>query len=94
MDIDNESGARYLKFTNDAPDWRTVEKDGLCLEGKCSNSNCVAFEKWVLISKGMGNYDMIFDDSNNKCPMCGEYVKVTKCAFTNCSYSYTGVKKG
>jgi len=92
VDIDNNAGARNIGFSSTAPDWRMVKESGLCLEGKCMNRSCRAFGHNVIISKGMGTYDLVFDSHENECPVCSEHVKTTKCAFTDCLYSYTGVK--
>jgi len=90
-DITQADKARDLQWASEAPEWRTVTQYGLCLEGKCTNYSCDAYRQWVIICKGMGTYDLIYDQHNNKCPMCNEYVKVEKCAFSNCNYAYSGI---
>jgi len=40
VDITNEESANLQEFSNDAPKWRVVNGEGLCLEGKCTNSEC------------------------------------------------------
>lgn len=40
----------------------------------------------------MGTYDLVYDEHENKCPMCWKYVQTKKCAFTDCKYSYSGIK--
>ena len=57
------------KGCSTGPEWREI-KPGLCLEGKCKNEACIAYDKRVIISKEMGTYNLIEDDYTNKCPMC------------------------
>jgi len=90
-DITQQSKAQTYEWSTDGPEWRTVRKSGLCIEGKCKNISCEAYGHWVIISKGIGTYDLIFDEHTNKCPMCDTYVKGEKCAFNNCQYAYTGI---
>jgi len=90
VDITQESKAITQKWSNTAPDWR-VASPGLCLEGKCTNKDCRAYNSWVVINRNMGTYDMARDQHTNKCPMCSKYVETKKCAFNNCCYAYTGV---
>jgi len=92
VDITNEGKAEVKEWSMSAPLWRTVTKVGLCIEGVCNNSQCLAFERWVIISKGMGCYDVIQDKDKNFCPVCYQKVKPEKCAFTNCVYTYAGIK--
>jgi len=90
-DITQSEKAVDLQWSTEAPEWRTVTQSGLCLEGKCANAACEAYRQWVIICKGIGTYDVVYDQHNNKCPMCNEYVKVVKCAFSNCNYGYSGI---
>mmetsp|Transcript_10183 Transcript_10183/g.8729 ORF Transcript_10183/g.8729 Transcript_10183/m.8729 type:complete len:100 (+) Transcript_10183:1234-1533(+) len=92
VDIENQDKAKTHQWSTSAPKWRYATADGLCLEGKCTNKSCEAFGKYVIINKGTGCYDLIYDEHSNKCPMCSQYVKATKCAFNNCTYRYTGIK--
>lgn len=91
VDITNESKAKTLHFSQTAPNWRICTK-GLNLEGICKNKSCEAYNQWVIIQKGIGTYDMIFDEHLNRCPICYNYVESKKCAFSNCIYGYVGVK--
>ena len=68
-DITETSRARNLSWSRSGPEWRTVRKHGLCLEGKCMNSHCVAYTKSVIISKGIGTYDVVLDQHENRCPI-------------------------
>jgi len=90
-DITQKDKARDLQWSKEAPNWR-MAKRGLCLEGVCENENCEAFEKMVVMNKGIGTYDIVQDQYKNKCPMCKTYVKVEKCGFNNCIYGYSGIK--
>ena len=74
-----------------APEWRIVE-NGLALEGTCSNKNCKAFNKSVLISVGFGCFDLILDADKHVCPLCKKYVNPMNCGFNNCQYRMTGIK--
>jgi len=76
----------------ETPKWRTLTSYGLCIEGFCTNISCPAFRNLVLISKGMGYYDLASDQYNNFCPCCSKYVKPEIFAFVNCSFCYFGVQ--
>jgi len=89
VDITQTSGATQKQWNSSAPEWRTAVP-GLCLEGKCKNEACRAYDKWVIISKEMGTYDLIEDDYTNKCPICSQYVEVENCGFNRCNYSFSG----
>ena len=41
--------------------------------------------------KDMGIYDLIYDEYNNKCPICKEYVETEKCGFSGCEYKCIGI---
>jgi len=92
-DITQEHKSKNFEWSDEAPDWR-MAGEGLCLEGECLNSECKAFGDWVIMNKGMGTYDGVYDEHKNRCPMCWKYVKAEKCAFNNCFYGYTGIKLG
>lgn len=90
VDITQTSKAQLHNWSKSAPIWREVTKASLCLEGKCTTKGCKAYGEWVIISKGVGTYDVIHHEHLNKCPVCRNYVKAEKCAFTRCWYSYSG----
>jgi ubiquitin len=90
-DITDPSKATNIQWSKSAPKWRYVTESGLCLEGKCENKMCEAYNNWVIINRGVGTYDIVYDQHNNQCPICYKYVKTEKCAFTDCQYSYVGV---
>jgi len=74
-DITKEEKAKSFEWSKSgAPDWRMARK-GLCLEGKCLNERCRAYGRWVIINKGVGTYDVVYDHYQNRCPMCWAYVK-------------------
>ena len=91
-DITQPMDATDLDWDDEAPEWRCVTMNGLSLEGICLNMECVACFRWVIISKGIGTYDIVSDQHKNRCPMCAKYVRAEKCAFNNCYYGYTGIK--
>ena len=91
VDISQENKAKKLEFVSEAPDWRMCSP-GLNLEGICTNKHCTAYNNWVIVMKSFGTYDLIYDEHENKCPMCSQYVETKKCAFSRCMYSYIGVK--
>jgi len=92
VDIGQEDKALNIGFSNTAPDWRVVTGSGFCIEGRCQNKDCVAYNQYVIVNKGIGVFDLIFDDHRNPCPMCQQYVKSEKCAFTDCRYTFSGIK--
>lgn len=77
----SESGPDYLACVN-----------GFNNEGICTNEKCRAFGEWVVIPKGMGEFNVIEEDHENKCPACGKYVKGEQCGFNNCSFKVIGKK--
>lgn len=91
VDITQESKAKTIQFSKEAPTWR-ICRYGLNLEGVCKNTDCEAFNNWVIVRKDFGTYDLIYDEHENNCPICHKYVETKKCAFSNCTYSYVGVK--
>jgi len=86
---------KIFDWSKDAPDWRYASK-GLCLEGKCSNKVCKAFNKMVIINMGD---KCIFKLNKNRgrqptnCPMCGIHVIPLTCGFNNCSYRYISIRE-
>ena len=91
VDISKENTGKAIEFSHEAPDWRICCK-GLNLEGICKNKDCIAFNKWVIIKKGIGTYDLIYDAQENICPICRKLVDVKKCGFSSCFYNYVGVQ--
>lgn len=59
---------KIFEWNNEAPKWR-VAKIGLCLEGKCINKNCVAFNKMVVVNMGVpiiSNYIIVYHQLINQ----------------------------
>lgn len=94
VDVSNDSIAERREFVKEAPEWRIVRRPGLCLEGKCTNKDCKANGKYVIINKGFGLFDVGKNryDDDVICPMCKKIVDFETCAFSNCLYSYVGKK--
>jgi hypothetical protein len=94
IDVSNESGLQHIKFSQTAPRWRIV-KGGLCLEGKCLNASCVAYQQQVIINIGYRQFDILTDANaqTSKCPVCLKYVEPTTCGFTACLWRWWGIKK-
>lgn len=44
------------KWSDSAPDWR-IAKIGMCVEGFCQNSNCVAYGNMVIMNMGVNFFD-------------------------------------
>ena len=84
-----------LKWDKTAPKWR-IAKKGLCLEGKCTNSDCDAFNQMVLINMGeICIFRLGLDKTRQRtnCPICYEHVKPVTCGFNNCEYRYISIKE-
>lgn len=94
VDVSNNSGLQYIKFSQTAPRWRIV-KPGLCLEGKCLNESCVAHKEQVFINIGYKQFNVLTDANaeTSKCPVCSRYVEPSTCGFTNCLWRWWGIKK-
>jgi len=90
LDITQKAKVQILRWSDDGPEERRTDA-GLNLQGKCCNKNCEAFGKWA-INKGVTTYDHVYDEHENKCPLCFRYVNVESCAFNNCRYGYSGIK--
>jgi len=43
---------KIFEWSKNAPDWR-IAKMGLCLEGKCTNKQCKAYNSTVIINMGV-----------------------------------------
>jgi ubiquitin len=86
---------QIFEWSKTAPDWR-IAKIGLCLEGKCTNEQCKAYNNMVIINMGV---PVVFKlglpsaKQPTNCPMCQKYVKPITCAFNNCEYRYIAIKE-
>lgn len=92
VDVSNKAGVETLKFSKSAPKWR-IACPGLCLEGKCENYDCDAYNQWVIMNKGYGSFDLENDYSSCLCPICKELTLSETCGFTKCIYSFSGIKR-
>ncbi len=84
---------QLFKWSKNAPKWRTA-KIGLCLEGKCTNKQCEAYNNNVIINMGVPiMFKLGMPTANNPtiCPICK--LKATTCAFNNCDYRYIAIKE-
>ncbi|CAF3024999.1 unnamed protein product [Rotaria sp. Silwood2] len=94
VDLSNTSGLIRRKWSSSAPKWRKAAP-GICLEGKCNNSSCDAYQKAVIINIGLRKFDYLQDitKDTSKCPMCSKYVEPITCAFNNCYWRWEGIKQ-
>ncbi|CAF3916912.1 unnamed protein product [Rotaria sp. Silwood1] len=94
VDLADLSAVVEIPFVTSAPEWRLAEK-GLCLEGKCENKKCKAFNQMVVINMNMGIFDYFQDMTplNTKCPICQTEVNVITCALNNCEWRWAGEKQ-
>lgn len=88
-DVSNKKAYQEHEWSSDAPDWR-IAKNGLCIEGKCTNSECVAKGKNVIVNMGYVCADIAVEEL--KCPMCFHMVIGTTCGFNNGFYKIIGQK--
>lgn len=87
-----KKGIEYKKDEN-APDWRIVS-NGLCLEGKCKNKNCEAFNNFVIINMGVPcifKLGLPTEKQPTQCPMCKKHVKAVNCGFYKCEFRYIAI---
>ncbi|CAM9581407.1 unnamed protein product [Scytosiphon promiscuus] len=94
-DVSDSSGLTVVAFSDHAPAWRCVDL-GLCLEGRCTNRGCEAYDKAVIMNHGFDDYDLIrsSQEKDKHCPQCNKVVSPTTCAFTSCMWRYKGKKAG
>jgi hypothetical protein len=105
-DVSNGSNLKRQQWATEAPAWFHANH-GLCLEGRCQNTACVAHNQIVIMSGGYAKFDLVSQQiiphaesttttaagpTVPKCPMCMRYVMAEKCAFNNCWWKFTGVK--
>jgi hypothetical protein len=73
--------------------WSRSVGHGLCIEGKCTNRNCKAYEQTVIHNNSFKDFDFI-TSTNAKCPTCRERIKPERPGFCKCFYKISGVKLG
>ena len=92
VDVSSSKGPTEYQWSTTAPSWR-MAAHGMCLEGKCCNSKCEAFECMVIMNMGKRVcYQLGMPDHHTVCPKCNQYVNPTVCAFNNTTWRYVGIK--
>jgi ubiquitin len=81
-------------WSDDAPIWRVITKHGFCVEGKCRNNNCEAYNHDVICSLGTGEFDMQLSTNLMECPLCKTTITPENCGFNNCRWKYHATKVG
>merc|ERR1711970_186372 len=67
---DPSKGLEKRAFSDEAPKWRT-HCEGLNYETKCTNPQCKAHGKGVIIQRGYGKFDIAEDPLDHRqCPQC------------------------
>ncbi|CAF2057562.1 unnamed protein product [Rotaria magnacalcarata] len=74
--------------------WRQTTL-GICLEGICTNTDCIAYQREVIIPIGFRKFNVLTDAtaSISKCSLCSAYSKVSKIGFSHCQWRYRGIKQ-
>lgn len=98
-DLENQT-AKRMRWSEKGPRWRSVYP-GLTLEGVCKNSGCDAFGHMVCMKADEidTEFDLLSASIQTtqeyhlcRCPCCGSRVFPETCAFSNCWWTFTGVK--
>lgn len=91
VDFDKNK-TKKLKFSENAPKWRRVEK-GLNLFGKCIHKECIAYGKEVIYIVG-NNIEFDFDKQKKEivCPICFKNFMPLSLGFWQCEYQIKGLK--
>lgn len=63
----------------------------LNIHGRCENSTCAAFRRWVTHRKYFESFNLLRDGSI-QCPMCRSKVKPITCSFYDCAWKFEGVR--
>ncbi|CAF1000875.1 unnamed protein product [Rotaria magnacalcarata] len=94
VDVSNTSGLKRIQWSHTAPSWR-IAKPGICLEGKCNNTNCIAVGQQVIMNIGLVSFDYLGDvnETTARCPCCSRYVEPITCAFNRCMWRWSGIKQ-
>ena len=90
----SEKGTHF-KWNRRAPK-RRMAREGLCLEGKCENEECEAYNQMVVINMGdvcTFRLGLNHTRPETNCPICDEHVKPVTCGFNNCQYRYISIKE-
>jgi hypothetical protein len=94
VDVSEVSGLQRLQWSHTAPRW-WIASAGICLEGKCTNTHCEAYQQQVIMNIGFGEFDVLTgaNSTTTKCPCCAKYVEPTTCAFNRCMWRWRGIKQ-
>lgn len=82
----------HVPFSNTAPSYRRVCR-GLNMEGKCMNSICAAFDKYVIVPKGLGEFRIAQELDQTLCPACDNNISFSNLrnlGFWNCKFTIHG----
>lgn len=92
-DLSNPAVLRRVPWSTTPPRWRRPVV-GLCLEGICSNTQCEAYSKQVIMGMGYIQFHLVRDAnaSTCQCPLCNSWVQPTTCAFNKCRWRWFGFK--
>ena len=93
VDMSNEAGLVRRQWDPSAPKWRQGY-GGLNLEGLCTNSDCEAYNKMVIMPMHYGVFDVLLDSNAEItcCPRCDQFVQPLTCAFSKCEWKRAGLK--
>jgi len=87
--IANKEGLEKRNF-GPAKNWNIITK-GLNIEGKCTNSNCEAYNHKVDCKIGLGDFNLLDNILKIKCPMCRKIIDPETCSFHKCQYQIEGI---
>lgn len=90
-----ECGVNLRWFEEKMPSWRYVHF-GLFSEGRCTNTECEAYKRLVVMNMGSPViYKIGFPGQQPTCcPLCQKYVKPETFGFNNCWFRSIGIKEG
>ena len=92
VDVTQSNALCTMAWSRTAPIWREASP-GLCLEGKCQNASCKAYEKMVISCMEFQNVDLAAPQSFVcRCPICRNPFRPIKPGFNNCFWKITAVK--
>ena len=86
-DVTDEAGPVMHEWSREAPPWREAAP-GMCLEGECTNQDCEAHMKMVIVEQGYCEFDYLNDAHMCKCPMCEQPIVPSTCGFNNCQWKF------
>jgi len=79
----------FIHDSNVLRPWRLI-RNGLNIEGLCTNVQCSAYHQMVIINLGFGEFDFarIILERKNKCPICKNKIHPIKYALYKCRWWY------